>query len=96
MSLRSTSSTVSHTSSSSSSTSMASATATHQLAHPFLTPGRASTISSWTSSLPGRNSSSPSSSKLDAQSREAAIEAYQQLKMAMFSKAGTSNIPSTG
>ncbi|KAF2245883.1 hypothetical protein BU26DRAFT_507557 [Trematosphaeria pertusa] len=55
--------------------------------HPFLPPSRASTITSWTSSLPERGSRCHPSSDRDALSRDAAIEAYRQLKLALFSKA---------
>lgn len=85
MSVRSTASNESHSTSSSSDT-MASVTLRGPQ-HPFLTPGRASTISSWTTSLPGQNTQPHSESVADAQSREAAVEAYRQLKLALFSKA---------
>ncbi|KAF1829236.1 hypothetical protein BDW02DRAFT_574175 [Decorospora gaudefroyi] len=88
MSSSSISSATSHTSSNSSSSSMASV-ATQQSTHRYLTPSHASTISSWTSSLPERNSSSFSEPELDARSHEAAIEAYRQLKMSLFSKANS-------
>lgn len=59
-----------------------------QLSHPYLSSGQASTIASWTSSLPNRSSGSRSLSDEDTAKREAAIEAYRQLKLAMFSKSG--------
>ncbi|EUC29546.1 hypothetical protein COCCADRAFT_106252 [Bipolaris zeicola 26-R-13] len=58
----------------------------HQSSHPFLTPARASDISSWTRSVPERSSSSSTESITDAQSRQAAIEAYRQMKAALFSR----------
>ena len=65
----------------------------HQSPHPFLTPKRASDISIWTSSLPGRNSYRPTESDPDSRSREAAIEAYRQLKATLFARATSSNTP---
>jgi hypothetical protein len=61
--------------------------------HPFLTPTRAGNVSSWTLSIPGRGSYPSANSGPDDQSREAAIEAYRQLKAAIFSKAIDSNLP---
>ncbi|KAF2465178.1 uncharacterized protein BDR25DRAFT_360806 [Lindgomyces ingoldianus] len=55
--------------------------------HPFLPPSRVSTISSWTSTLPERGSRPRSTSEADPTSRDAAIEAYRKLKLALFSKA---------
>ncbi|KAF1847845.1 uncharacterized protein K460DRAFT_363866 [Cucurbitaria berberidis CBS 394.84] len=90
----STGSLVSYTTSVPSSTSMASVSVC-QSTHPFLTPGRASSIASWTSSLPERSCRSTTSSEADLRSRDT-IEAYRQLKMAIFSKAGTANAPKPG
>ncbi|KAF1363415.1 hypothetical protein EJ07DRAFT_72221, partial [Lizonia empirigonia] len=69
----------SRTSSICSSDTMASL-ASQQSQHPYLTPGRASSITSWTSSIE-RSTQAPSASDADAMSREAAIEAYRQLKV---------------
>ncbi|KAF2269399.1 hypothetical protein CC78DRAFT_574960 [Lojkania enalia] len=55
--------------------------------HPFLPPSRASTITSWTTTLPERSSRPRSASEVDVMSRDAAIEAYQKLMQALFSKA---------
>ncbi|EUC41039.1 hypothetical protein COCMIDRAFT_107209 [Bipolaris oryzae ATCC 44560] len=63
----------------------------HQSSHPFLTPTRASDISSWTLSVPERSSNS-STQSTDAQSRQAAIEAYRQMKAALFSRSLHSNL----
>ncbi|RMZ68203.1 hypothetical protein GMOD_00004411 [Pyrenophora seminiperda CCB06] len=65
----------------------------HQSPHPFLTPTRASAISTWTSSLPERNSCSPTEPEPESLSREAAIEAYRQFKAALFARATSSNTP---
>ncbi|KAF2652620.1 hypothetical protein K491DRAFT_42971 [Lophiostoma macrostomum CBS 122681] len=51
--------------------------------HPFLPLARASTISSWRSSIPERISRSNTASDAEGMSRDAAIEAYQQLKLAI-------------
>ncbi|EMD67203.1 hypothetical protein COCSADRAFT_34060 [Bipolaris sorokiniana ND90Pr] len=64
----------------------------HPSSHPFLTPTRASDISSWTLSVPERSSSSSTESITDAQSRQAAIEAYRQMKAALFSRSLHSNL----
>ncbi|KAF2685212.1 hypothetical protein K458DRAFT_21533 [Lentithecium fluviatile CBS 122367] len=56
--------------------------------HPFLSPNRASTISSWTLSLPERESRPCDD---EALSRDTAIEAYRQLKLALFSRSQTSS-----
>jgi hypothetical protein len=61
--------------------------ASQQSQHPYLDPGRASTITLWTSSIE-RSHQPQGASKNDDKSREAAIEAYRQLKAALFSKAG--------
>ncbi|KAF2826621.1 hypothetical protein CC86DRAFT_369837 [Ophiobolus disseminans] len=61
-----------------------------QSSHPYLTPNRASTISTWQSSLPERKLQFSMTSEADAESRKAAVEAYQQLKLSLFSRAGTS------
>ncbi|KAH7348997.1 hypothetical protein BKA66DRAFT_432029 [Pyrenochaeta sp. MPI-SDFR-AT-0127] len=89
MAPRSTCSTASHTSSRSS--DPMDSGSTHQPQHAFLTPSRASTISSWTSSLPERSPNSQTNIQADVEAREAAIEAYQQLKLALFSKTRASN-----
>ncbi|KAF1925037.1 uncharacterized protein M421DRAFT_424257 [Didymella exigua CBS 183.55] len=78
----------SRTSSICSSDTMASVSS-QQSQHPYLTPGRASTITSWTSSIE-RNPQRRSASNEDAMSRQAAIEAYLQLKVALFSKVASS------
>jgi hypothetical protein len=57
-----------------------------QPSHPYLSPGQASTIASWTSSIPNRNLGPRILSNDEAAQREAAFEAYRQLKLAMFSK----------
>ncbi|KAF2788077.1 hypothetical protein K505DRAFT_256327 [Melanomma pulvis-pyrius CBS 109.77] len=54
--------------------------------HPFLAPGRASSITSWATSLPERSSRPSTASEIDGMSRDAAFEAYRQLKLALFSK----------
>jgi hypothetical protein len=87
MSSRSTRSTASQSSTSSSATTAS--PPSRQLSHPYLTPGRAFTISSWQSSLPERRTQSPMSSEAEAESRKAAVEAYQQLKLSLFSRAKT-------
>ncbi|EAT81516.1 hypothetical protein SNOG_11017 [Parastagonospora nodorum SN15] len=79
MSSRSTRSSASQTSTSSSATMTS--IATQPSSHPFLTPGRASTISSWQLSLPERQSHSQTSLDAQAASRQAAVDAYQQLKI---------------
>ncbi|KAF2191784.1 hypothetical protein K469DRAFT_718800 [Zopfia rhizophila CBS 207.26] len=56
-------------------------------AHPFLTPGQASTITSWATTLPERGTRPCTTSEVEAMSRDAAIEAYRKLKLALFSKA---------
>ncbi|KAF2845135.1 hypothetical protein T440DRAFT_472875 [Plenodomus tracheiphilus IPT5] len=61
--------------------------ASHTSSHPFLTPGQASTISSWTSSLPERSSDSQHQCQSELKTPEATVEAYRQFKLAMFSKA---------
>lgn len=66
-----------------------------QSQHPYLTPGRASTITSWTSSIE-RSPQSQSASNEDAVSRQAAIEAYLHLKAALFSKAASSTHTRSG
>ncbi|KAH7067945.1 hypothetical protein FB567DRAFT_253500 [Paraphoma chrysanthemicola] len=88
MSCRSTRSANSQTASISSSTSMTPAPS-RQSPHPYLTPGRASTISTWQSTLSERNSQAHISSKGEEESRRAAFEAYQQLRMSLFSRAAT-------
>lgn len=92
MSSRAPSSTGSQPSSAPSPRIMASV-ATHQSSHPFLTPAHASNISTWASSLPRHQSYSSPQSESEAQSREAAIEAYRQLKAALFSKAMDPSMP---
>jgi hypothetical protein len=87
MSSRSTRSTASQSSTSSSAT--AASLASHQSSHPYLTPGRASTISTWQLSLPERQAQPHMSSDAEAESRKAAVEAYQQLKLSLFSRAKT-------
>jgi hypothetical protein len=78
---------VSSNGSSSSRESMLTPPQSPQLAkHPFLPPARASTISSWRSTIPERISRSHTAPGVDSMSRDAAIEAYQQLKLALFSK----------
>ena len=55
-------------------------------AHPYLTSTRVSTIESWTESLPERVTCQlPLEGR--ATTRDSAIEAYQKLKIALFSKA---------
>ena len=54
--------------------------------HPYLEPSRASSITSWANSLPTRNLLPPNKSEVEEMSREAAFEAYRQLKLALFSK----------
>jgi len=55
--------------------------------HPYLSPGQASTIAMWTSSLPDRGAQSQRFlSENESASREAAIEAYRQLKLTLFSR----------
>ncbi|KAH7413935.1 hypothetical protein DE146DRAFT_12550 [Phaeosphaeria sp. MPI-PUGE-AT-0046c] len=80
-------------SSKSSSASMMTAMAQSQ-SRPYLTLDRASTISSWQSSLPDRKPQShlPSSmaSQAGAQPHQAAVDAYQQLKLALFRRTGPS------
>ncbi|KAH8732025.1 hypothetical protein GQ44DRAFT_698371 [Phaeosphaeriaceae sp. PMI808] len=88
MSATSIRSSTSQTSSHSSSTTMTSI-ATHQPSHPYLTSGRASTISTWQSSVSARRSQPKYAPEADVGSQKAAIEAYQQLKLALFSRAGT-------
>ncbi|KAF2705773.1 hypothetical protein K504DRAFT_83489 [Pleomassaria siparia CBS 279.74] len=56
--------------------------------HPYLAPGRASYISSWATSLPERSTQPHTASEADQISRDAAFEAYRQLKLAMFSRMG--------
>lgn len=63
--------------------------------HPFLTPGRASTITSWTSSIERSPQPQPASDE-DVMSREAAIQAYLELKAALFSKAASSTRTRSG
>lgn len=89
MSSPSTCSSASQSSSTSSSTTMMSVTA-HQASHPHLTPGRASSISTWQESLAGRRQQSTISSEAENESRRAAVDAYQQLKMSLFTRAGAS------
>jgi len=55
--------------------------------HPFLTPGRASNISSWTSTLPNRRFVAHVDTQTEAETPEATIEAYRRLKTALFSRA---------
>lgn len=57
--------------------------------HPYLTPGRAFSITSWTSSIE-RSHQPQAATEDDSVSREAAIEAYRQLKAALFSRASVS------
>lgn len=53
--------------------------------HPYLTSTRVSTIESWTESLPERATCQlPPEGR--ATTRDSAIEAYQKLKIALFSK----------
>jgi hypothetical protein len=59
--------------------------------HPFLPPSRASTISSWTSSIPDRPHHQTDPDK-ETMSKNAAIEAYRQLKLAIFFKAQEKNV----
>ncbi|KAJ4986552.1 hypothetical protein SVAN01_07988 [Stagonosporopsis vannaccii] len=68
--------------------------ASQQAQHPYLTPGRASTITSWTSSIE-RSYELPTTSEADNVSREAAIEAYRQLKAALFTKVTASTASRT-
>ncbi|KAF2629215.1 hypothetical protein BU25DRAFT_409124 [Macroventuria anomochaeta] len=86
--------TSSRTSSICSSETMASV-ASQQSQHQYLTPGRASFITSWTSSIE-RSPQPHSASDADAMSREAAIEAYRQLKVVLFSKAASSTYSRSG
>ncbi|KAH9859326.1 hypothetical protein IAQ61_011107 [Plenodomus lingam] len=86
MSIRSSSSTTSQSSSTSSSDQMATFTS-FTSPHPFLTPGRASTISSWTSTLPERSSGAHQQCQSESKTPEATVEAYRLLKLALFSKA---------
>ncbi|KZM19137.1 uncharacterized protein EKO05_0010223 [Ascochyta rabiei] len=70
--------------------------ASQQSYHPYLSQGRASTITSWTLSIQ-RSPQQPFTSDADTMSCEAAIEAYRQLKVALFSKAAASlSYPQTG
>lgn len=85
MSSRSARSSASEASSISSSATMTQAAP--QSSHPYLTPGRASTISTWQSRLCERQSQSQISSEAEEESRRAAVEAYQQMRMALFAKA---------
>ncbi|EOA84259.1 uncharacterized protein SETTUDRAFT_164479 [Exserohilum turcica Et28A] len=62
-----------------------------QSSHLFLSPTRASDISIWTMSVPKRNATSSVESSAEARSREAAIEAYCQMKAALFSRSTNSN-----
>jgi hypothetical protein len=89
MSSRSTRSSASQASTSSSATMTS--VATHTSTHPYLTPGRASTISSWQLSLPERHSQSHTSSEAEEASRQATVEAYQQLKMSAKAKSAKLN-----
>ncbi|PSN74312.1 hypothetical protein BS50DRAFT_581138 [Corynespora cassiicola Philippines] len=66
------------------------------MAHPFLPPSRASTITSWTISVPERRSRMVLGSENEQRSRDATIEAYRQLKLALFSKAQTPPHPPSG
>lgn len=53
--------------------------------HPYLTSTRVSTIESWTESLPERATYQlPPETRTTT--RDSAIEAYQKLKIALFSK----------
>ncbi|KAF1964301.1 hypothetical protein BU23DRAFT_562057 [Bimuria novae-zelandiae CBS 107.79] len=63
------------------------------LQHPYLSYGQATTIASWTSSIPSRSPELQPLADEDAAKREAAIEAYRQLKLAMFSKSTGSSSP---
>ncbi|KAF9737296.1 hypothetical protein PMIN01_05075 [Paraphaeosphaeria minitans] len=54
--------------------------------HPYLSPDRASTIASWTSSIPSRSPGPRTLTDDEMARREAAFEAYRQMKLAMFSK----------
>jgi hypothetical protein len=82
-------SSASRASSNSSSTTMTSVAA-QAASHPHLTPGRASSISIWQESLAGRREQPSMSSDAENESRRAAVEAYQQLKMSLFTRAGAS------
>jgi hypothetical protein len=57
-----------------------------QPSHPYLSSDQASTIASWTSSISNRNPGPRTLNNDEAAQREAAFEAYRQLKLAMFSK----------
>ncbi|CAI6304390.1 unnamed protein product [Periconia digitata] len=60
--------------------------------HQYLSPLRTSTILSWSSSLTEYNSKSTLSPN-DQHSKDAAIEAYLQFKLALFAKTQTPHSP---
>jgi hypothetical protein len=88
MSSRSTHSAKSQASSAFSSTTMTT-TANRHPPHPYLTPGRASTISTWQSTLFERKSQPHLLSKDEEESHRAAVQAYQELRLSLFSRAAT-------
>jgi hypothetical protein len=88
MSSRSTRSAKSQASSAFSSTTMTT-TANRHPPHPYLTPGRASTISTWQSTLFERKSQPHLLSKDEEESHRAAVQAYQELRLSLFSRAAT-------
>lgn len=54
--------------------------------HPYLSPDQASTIASWTSSIPSRSPELRTLTDDEVARRKAAFEAYRQMKLAMFFK----------
>ncbi|OAL04479.1 hypothetical protein IQ06DRAFT_290577 [Phaeosphaeriaceae sp. SRC1lsM3a] len=66
------------------------------LSHPHLTQDRAFTISSWQSSLPDRKPQSQLHSSMNSdtgtRSHQAAVDAYQQLKLSLFQRTGSSAV----